>query len=294
MSKKISIIIVTYNSELLIFDCLDSIIKYNDIGKNLEIIVVDNNSQNVDLMFTSIREKFGDEIILIKNDKNGGYGQGNNVGVKKANSPLIMIMNPDVRLLHPIFNKIMTKFEASKFVMLGMLQMITKTKKGISFSVKLICSSVFSVFETILCNKLNYYNSNRMYISGSCFVIDKAVFEKVGLFDENIFMYGEENDLHHRLIKLNYNDKIIFDKSIAYLHLSENRPLLIKTWVQMLNSSLYFCKKNEYDALKVINDTINIAVLFKIIALIKFNIKHFKIYNEWLEILSEYKKKYKQ
>ena len=104
MKKKISIIIVTYNSELHIYDCLDSIFKYNDIGDDLEIIIVDNMSNNVDQMFTSIKEKYASTVKLVKNHINGGYGQGNNVGIRLAKSDIIMIMNPDVRLLQPVFN----------------------------------------------------------------------------------------------------------------------------------------------------------------------------------------------
>ena len=48
MQKKISIVIVTYNSDNHISDCLESIFKYNDIGDALEIIIVDNMSKNTD------------------------------------------------------------------------------------------------------------------------------------------------------------------------------------------------------------------------------------------------------
>ena len=59
MAKKISIIIVTYNSQSHIYDCISSINQYNDIGDELEIIIVDNMSDAVDDMFSSIRDKFG-------------------------------------------------------------------------------------------------------------------------------------------------------------------------------------------------------------------------------------------
>ena len=69
--KKVSIVIVTYRSEKDIYDCLASLFKWADISREyLEVIVVDNNSPEVERMFCGIRERYGDEIILINNSKN--------------------------------------------------------------------------------------------------------------------------------------------------------------------------------------------------------------------------------
>ena len=83
--KKLSIIIVTYNSGKDIYDCLDSIYSHCDIPiEELEIIIVDNNSFEADIMFDTIQHKYDNNIVLIKNSVNGGYGQGNNVGDRKS------------------------------------------------------------------------------------------------------------------------------------------------------------------------------------------------------------------
>ena len=102
MGKDISVIIVTYNSETYIYDCLDSLFKNNDIDDRLEVIIVDNMSVHVNSMFETIKSRYKNRVTLIKNNKNGGYGQGNNVGINNSSAPIIMIMNPDVRLVAPI------------------------------------------------------------------------------------------------------------------------------------------------------------------------------------------------
>ena len=110
--KQLSIIIVTYNSEHDIYDCLASIRKYQDLpSEELEIIIVDNNSRDTDGMFARLREFYGNDIILVKNTHNGGYGQGNNVGIRMATAPVILIMNPDVRLIMPIFKTAAEAFQ---------------------------------------------------------------------------------------------------------------------------------------------------------------------------------------
>ena len=76
--KQLSLIILTYNSEKDIYDCLESVNRYNDIGDALEIIVVDNNSTNYIDMHDKIKSLYPD-VRIIANTKNGGYGQGNNI-----------------------------------------------------------------------------------------------------------------------------------------------------------------------------------------------------------------------
>lgn len=65
--KRLSIIIVTYNSEHDIYDCVSSIMKYSDIPlSELELIIVDNNSRDTDTMFEKLKELYGNDIVLIK------------------------------------------------------------------------------------------------------------------------------------------------------------------------------------------------------------------------------------
>ena len=71
--KRLSIIIVTYNSEHDIFNCVESIKKYCDIQRNeLELIIVDNNSRSPQPMFAQLKSIWGDDIVLIENNKNSG------------------------------------------------------------------------------------------------------------------------------------------------------------------------------------------------------------------------------
>lgn len=292
MGKKISIIIVTYNSENHIYDCLESIHKYNDIGDELEIIIVDNMSKEVDSMFSEINNRFGQKIILIKNDRNGGYGQGNNIGVKKASGSIIMIMNPDVRLIQPLFKRTINHFQNSKVVMLGMVQMVSAQKRGLSFMSKLDTNPILSIFETIIFNKILLYNSNRMYFSGASFFIRKNEFENIGMFQEDVFMYGEENDLHHRLINKKSNMLIVFDRHMRYLHMVDDRPPTIKSAIQMLNASVEFYAKMGHDSRRIIlnreiSREVKKAVVFKVINQIKGNKDRVRYYVELLDVLKK-------
>ncbi len=224
--KSVSIIIVTYNSEKDIFDCVRSIQDYADIPlSQIELIVVDNNSRESDKMFMELRNVWGEDIVLIKNSKNGGYGQGNNVGIRQASAPVILIMNPDVRLASPFFAKPLEAFAKDKqLIMYGMKQWYTPTmpSKSSFCCTQMLNGYLRSCIEA-LSNRAEWYIPSLMYFSGSCFYVRKDKFEEIGLFDEEFFMYGEENDIHYKFKRL-FGAHFRYDKSLRYLHLTSERP----------------------------------------------------------------------
>ncbi|WP_288883154.1 glycosyltransferase family 2 protein [Pedobacter panaciterrae] len=287
--SKISIIIVTYNSEALIDDCLASIFKYNDIDKGIEIIIVDNMSKNVDSMFASIKEKFGDEILLIKNDKNGGYGQGNNVGIRIATAPLIMIMNPDVRIDSKIFDRVYRSFKDERVIMVGFQQFLSDVKRGYSFFTKK--SSIANLFLDKIFFLLNIYFQKYMCFTGACFFVRKSAFERIGMFDENIFLYGEEVDIHNRLQTSFPEGKMIYDKSIRYIHLIGNRIHKEEEALRQFKSFIYLCKKNHLDIVKECNMRIGYykALRFKD----KVLNKDVAVLNNTIKMINDYLRDYK-
>lgn len=243
--KQVSIIIVTYNSENDIFDCVQSIIDCADIPKqNIELIIVDNCSQNPQPMFEILRNLWGDDIITVENTVNGGYGQGNNLGIKRASAPLILIMNPDVRLSTPFFRKPIEIF-ASDFdlIMYGAKQMKSPSNpSNNSFWFSIYKNGYIRTIMTGFCNRLDIYLPRYMYLSGSCFYIRKSKFEKVGLFDEDVFMYGEESDIHYRLLSA-FGPYFKYDASLKYLHLTKSSQPDFEYEKKLLEVDLYHHRK---------------------------------------------------
>lgn len=237
---RVSVVIVTYNSENHIYNCIDSIIKNNDIGDQLEIIIVDNNSPNVDFMFQSISGKYGCIVKLIKNKQNGGYGQGNNVGVKSALGDIVLIMNPDVRLIQPVFKDALNYFFNKEVIVVGMQQLFTLEKKASSFFIPSISDSLIISCLNRFFRRLNFFISAKMCFEGACFFIKKDCFERIGLFDENIFMYGEEMDVFFRIPR---GKRQVYAKKLSYLHLAGERKWSLNTLKRTYISRLYLCEK---------------------------------------------------
>lgn len=238
---KVSVIIVTYNSTRDIKGCLNSLYKYNDIGEFLEVIIVDNNSDDIITLKTILTNEYPD-VMLIENHQNGGYGQGNNIGIKNASSPVILIMNPDVRLYSPVFKKALGEFEQnSKLALLGMTQYESPNVRGNSFLP--LKYTVFNYFRYLIYKMKDKYNPKYLFVSGACFFLEKQKFTNVGLFDEKIFMYGEEFDINHRIRNAGY--KIDYDNTIGYIHPVHQRSFSQKSAENSFASYLYTHSKHK-------------------------------------------------
>lgn len=242
--KRCSVIILTYNSEKDIFACLSSVYQYNDIGDGLEVIVVDNNSQAWEDTETKIKVQYPD-VITISNPVNGGYGQGNNIGIKAASAPVISIMNPDVRLIMPVFSTFLKKLSDPDVVMCGGKQYCTMQIANASFYYDFSQIGFLQSVGRVIAHKCDWYDYKRMWLQGAFFAIKKNIFEQIGLFDENIFMYAEEFDIHLRLRRLYPDMKMAYLPQCRYLHLTKDRPFNEQSFIRQIQSDIYVCHKHQ-------------------------------------------------
>lgn len=239
--KELSVVIVTYNSEPDIYGCLDALFAHNDIGNALEVIVVDNNSRDFTHMRDEIARLYGEKVIVLSNSQNGGYGQGNNIGIRHATSPVIMIMNPDVRIIQISLKGIVAQYQKDpNLALLGFKQIVNMAgKRGSSFSLLNHYNGFTRLIGGILANRLDCFCWKHMYFCGACFCVRKAMFEKAGLFDEHIFLYGEENDIHFRIHTSCPQAHDLYWRKSIYLHPTENRPYSEKAVQMRIQSNEY-------------------------------------------------------
>jgi hypothetical protein len=194
-----SIIILNYNADQLLLDCVESLMKTN--YDNFEIIVVDNAS--MDGSHIKCKEKF-EKIRLIENEKNLGYCGGNNVGIQDAKGDFIVILNPDTTVepdwlseLVSVYNKCGEAFYQPKHLSLN------------DKSVFMSAGNMMNVFGFGYAREkgkkdINQYNTVEQigYASGTCLFAPSSVFKKVGLLDPFIFLYHDDLDLGWRAAQL--------------------------------------------------------------------------------------------
>lgn len=243
--KELSVIIVTYNSEPDIYGCLEALFAQNDLGEALEVIVVDNNSSCFAHMQDELKRLYGDKVKVCSNQQNGGYGQGNNIGIIHATSPVVMIMNPDVRLKQISLREIVHLYLTDKnLAMTGFKQQVNDAgKRGYSFALLNHYPGWLRLFGGILAKRLDCFCWRHMYFCGACFCMRKEMIEKSGMFDEKIFLYGEENDIHYRIHQTCPGSHDRYMRKMIYLHPTENRPTSEENKQLRILSNEYVMKK---------------------------------------------------
>ena len=251
----VSIILVSYNTKDLTRDCLRSIYEKTQ-GIEFEIFVVDNNSH--DGSPEMIEQEFPD-VRLIRNSENKGFGAANNIAIRQSNAKYIFCLNTDTILLNnavKIFFDFMEQPENQNVGVCGG-QLFDKNQNP-TFSVGNYpsLSRIFFTFgglryvfpkkyrEDISPGRIaNYYKPTFVeYIVGADIFFRKSVLDKVGIFDEKIFMYGEESDLCFRIKKSGFD--IVFLPESKIIHFEGGSSASLAKAKIAQTSLLYWYKKN--------------------------------------------------
>jgi GT2 family glycosyltransferase len=224
----LSIIIVNYNVKEFLQNLLHSIDKASQ-NLSSEIIVVDNASDDgsVELMISKFPS-----VKLIENKTNLGFGKANNQALKIAEGKYFLLINPDAVVREDTFKKMIEFLEEHKDAGLagckilnpdGSLQLACRRSfpgPWTSFCKVTGLSNLFPNSKMFARYNLTYLDENQTYevdaISGSFMMLKKEVYEKVGGFDEQFFMYGEDLDLCYRIQKADY--KVFYVHTTQVIH----------------------------------------------------------------------------
>lgn len=231
MNDATIISVVTYNSRH-IFDVLDNLKKELDIYSGYKIHIYDNNSSP---SYIERLESYGSFITLHKGLENKGFGYGHNFVFRNTNSKYGVIFNPDVLITKEALDNMIERLKESPELAVvcpkvlnsdGSTQYLVRQKldvfdymlRFIPFKfVKKIFDKRLSVYE---CRDLSDTETSFIKMGSGCLmVIDSEKFHEINGFDENFFMYFEDNDLCLRFIQSGY--KILYTPFETVTHLYE-------------------------------------------------------------------------
>ncbi len=255
MKIKVSIIIVHYKADLEFFNCLKSI-KKNWPKFGLEIIVVDNDETPT--IETRLKKEYS-FIKYVKNYKNLGFGAANNIGAKLAKGEYLFFLNPDTEIYKNTIENLVQFLDKNKNAAVVAPTLMDENKKVFSLQGTEILTPLNAIFALSFINKyfpnnliakkfwLKNINKNNIrkvgVVPGTAFMIRKNIFEKLNGFDENFFLYFEENDLCKRIIDLDFENFMIPDSLVLHLWGRSTRfnPDRDKIFTQ---SRFYYFKKH--------------------------------------------------
>lgn len=256
----LAFVILNYNTWEMTIRCVDSI--FHTCKQNYAIYIVDNGSKNDS--YSQLKEQYRNQqqVVVIKNE-NLGYAQGNNVGIRQAiadGHDIITITNNDVifldksiELMYTFLKNYEDAAAVSPYILssegelrdLPFLKPVT-TKDYLLYNTKL------NYLATT--NRKNEYRQ-KYYLSGDsiknapisiykfsgcCFMATREMLEKIGLFDENTFLYYEEDILSNKMNKSGFHAYFLPDAKVIHHHgLSTGKEnLFVDT--EMIKSELYF------------------------------------------------------
>lgn len=286
----LAIIVLNYRSYDVTIACVDRLLQ---LGVKYQIVIVDNASPNQSFKILSNRYMKNSNVKVVAAPKNGGYSYGNNIGIREADKigdfSYYCIMNPDVIIPENYFEDLCIELSARKDYAIITTMMIYPDGldlSKISFALRTPKEIYRHLFllnkEADRKCKIRYkYVEDGMIeaegVPGSLFIIDAATFHKIGLFDENMFLYNEESALAIRLKKINKKCLINITKYYIHNHIYKKESHIVwqryKTEFQkVLNeykityeSRKYLCKRyynGQYLLRLEFVNMVNIALLY--------------------------------
>ncbi len=238
----VSIIILSYNTEVLLRECLKSL--YTTLSSmSFEVIVLDNASS--DGSVSMVRDQFK-RVILIESEKNLGFAKGVNTAAERAKGDYLLFLNSDANLLDRNLSEMVKKMEKDHAVAVvggNLLNRDGTTSEAFGRFYNL--PEVFSLL--FLRKKAIHDSSKEMtpvdWVSGGYMVIRREAFEKVGGFDEGFFMYIEDMDLCYRLRRAGLH--VLYYKEAKARHVGQGSSNRMFAIVNIYKGLLYFYKKQK-------------------------------------------------
>lgn len=253
---KLSIVIVNYNVKYFLEQCLYAATKAATTVSS-EIIVVDNDS--VDGSCPMVAEKFR-EVILIANKENVGFSKANNQAIRIAKGEFILLLNPDTVVEEDSFMKIVEFMNRTPDagglgvkMIDGKGRFLPESKRGLPTPAVAFCkmfglSSLFPRSKRFGRYHLGYLDKDQIHqvdvLAGAFMLLRRKTLDKVGLLDEDYFMYGEDIDLSYRITQGGYKNYYFPQTTIIHYKGESTKKGSINYVKVFYNAMIIFAKKH--------------------------------------------------
>lgn len=215
---QLSVIIVNYNVKHYVYQCLCSLRKAAE-GLDWEAIVVDNCSGDgsVDYLRDSFSAQDFPQLHIIANSDNPGFGKANNQAFRMAKGDYVLYINPDTFVSEDTLTRCLDFMEQHPDAGCMGVKMLNadgtfapESRRGVPTPWASFCkitrlSKVFPRSKTFGYYYLQYLPVDEAarieIVSGAFMMVKREVVAKVGIFDEDFFMYCEDTDLSYRMLK---------------------------------------------------------------------------------------------
>jgi len=269
---KIGIVVINWNGLNLLKKYLKSII---DNSENSTVYVIDNNSSDDSIFY--LRQNFK-EVEIISLEKNYGFAEGYNKGLKKVKEDYVCIINNDILVTKDWLSSIREKLRKhpQSIIQPNILDINNEEffeyagasggfidKYGYPF-----CRG--RIFDTLEKDGGQYRDSKIFWASGACFFISKKIFYDIGGFDKRFFAHMEEIDLCWRGFNKGFDCYSVTSSKVFHLGAATIKKNSKKTYLNYRNSLIMMTKNLP---LKNLLSTLFIRLILDLVSSIRFLIK---------------------
>lgn len=250
----VSIVIVSWNTCEILRNCLRSVYEQTH-GVSFEVIVIDNSSS--DDSAAMVKEKFP-KVILIENTENRGFAAANNQGMKIATGRYVLLLNSDTIVLDNAIVRTVTfddGYPEAAVVGCRVLNPDRTLQKTCFMFPSLLNMFLSSTYLYKLFTKSKFFGREQMTwwdrndirevdVATGCFMlVRKEAIQKVGMMDEQFFMYGEETDWCYRFKQAGW--KVMFTPVGNIIHYGgvSSSKMAAKMTLQLRGAILQFIAK---------------------------------------------------
>lgn len=262
---KVAVIIVEFNDAEETIKYVNKISEYDNIQR---IVVVDNCSTNPNTI-NVLKKIENQKVVILQSDKNGGYSYGNNFGIRYLEEvheeyDNIIISNPDIDITEDAIDRCLEVLQSDDKIGIVAPRMFNSKNKPIrrsswkvrTFGLDVIHST--RLLEAVFYKKLRKgeylekdYEKELLEveaISGAFFIIKYNVLKEIGMFDENVFLFYEEDILAKKMQEKGYQTMSVNDVNFIHYESQTIGKTLsyYKKMNQLYKSKMYYQKRYNH------------------------------------------------
>ncbi len=247
----LSVVIVSWNTKEYLLPCLASIFgKEQRVGS--EVILVDNGSY--DESGSEVKKAFP-SVRIIQNQENLGFSKAVNQGLQKASGKYVLLLNPDTHVKDGALERLVLFMDAHSDVGVAGAQLLNSDGSKQS-SIANFPSLATELFNKSLLRRLfpkRFPGKERDYsepvqvdsVIGACMAVRREAIERVGLLDEDYFLFLEETDWCYRMKKAGWKIYHVPQAEVYHFQGKSAEAEKKKAKVEYYRSRYHFFKKNR-------------------------------------------------
>ena len=245
---KLSVVIVSYNVRDYLENCLQSVSRALE-GIEGEVFVVDNHSD--DDSVETVRSHYP-WVRLIENQENMGFSRANNIAIREARGEYVLLLNPDTIVEEATLREVLRFMEEHPKAGGAGVMMHNADGSLAPESRRALPTPWVSCLKMLGFTK-RYYMSHLPWdqpgrievISGAFCMLRREALDKIGLLDEDFFMYGEDLDLCFRAKVAGCKNYYTPVTNVLHFRGQSSRTRRIKSYIDFYNAMWIFVKKHR-------------------------------------------------